>query len=100
MIRGLVYGVKKFWSEITSGDLLILFLSIVLAVTAISSVGFLGDRLQSSMKEQASVILGADLTLRSASNLSSEPLAEGLKNPKRSMYPPSLGFLESATVLK
>jgi len=62
MIRGLVYGIKKFWSEITSGDLLILFLSIVLAVTAISSVGFLGDRLQSSMKEQASVILGADLT--------------------------------------
>ena len=52
MIRGLVYGIKKFWSEITSGDLLILFLSIVLAVTAISSVGFLGDRLQSSMKER------------------------------------------------
>ena len=75
MIRGLVYGVKKFWSEITSGDLLILFLSIVLAVTAISSVGFLGDRLQSSMKEQASVILGADLTLRSASTLGSDYLS-------------------------
>ncbi|MDB4230180.1 hypothetical protein N9829_00005, partial [Gammaproteobacteria bacterium] len=71
----MVYGIKKFWSEITSGDLLILFLSIVLAVTAISSVGFLGDRLQSSMKEQASVILGADLTLRSASTLGSDYLS-------------------------
>ncbi len=69
MIRGLLYGIKKFWSEITSGDLLILSLAIVLSVTAISSVGFLGDRLQSSMKQQAASILGADVTLRSASEL-------------------------------
>lgn len=74
MMRGLLYGIKKFWSEITSGDLLILSLAIVLSVTAISSVGFLGDRLQSSMKEQASSILGADLTLRSASELGSDYL--------------------------
>ena len=73
-MRGLLYGIKKFWSEITSGDLLILSLAIVLSVTAISSVGFLGDRLQSSMKEQASSILGADLTLRSASELGSNYL--------------------------
>ena len=69
MIRGLLYGLKKFWSEVFSGDLLILFLSIVLAVTSISSVGFLGDRLKSSMQMQASSILGADLVLRSASKI-------------------------------
>lgn len=74
MIRGLLYGIKKFWSEITSGDLLILSLAIVLSVTAISSVGFLGDRLQSSMKQQAASILGADVTLRSASELGSDYL--------------------------
>ena len=71
MIRGLLYGLKKFWSEVFSGDLLILFLSIVLAVTSISSVGFLGDRLKSSMQMQASSILGADLVLRSASKIDS-----------------------------
>ena len=32
--------------------------------------------------------------------LSSDPFAEGLKKPKRSMNAPSLGFLESATVMK
>ena len=83
MIRGLLYGIKKFWSEITSGDLLILSLSITLAVTAISTVGFLSDRLQASMKQQASIILGADLTLRSASELGQDYLAlaktQGLK---------------------
>ena len=74
MIRGLLYGLKKFWSEVFSGDLLILFLSIVLAVTSISSVGFLGDRLTSSMQMQASSILGADLVLRSASKIDSKYL--------------------------
>ena len=74
MSRGLLYGLKKFWSEVFSGDLLILFLSIVLAVTSISSVGFLGDRLQSSMQIQASSILGADLVLRSASKIDSKYL--------------------------
>jgi putative ABC transport system permease protein len=72
--RGLFYGLKKFWSEVFSGDLLILFLSIVLAVTSISSVGFLGDRLQSSMQMQASSILGADLVLRSPSKIDSKYL--------------------------
>jgi putative ABC transport system permease protein len=72
--RGLLYGLKKFWSEVFSGDLLILFLSIVLAVTSISSVGFLGDRLQSSMQMQASSILGADLVLRSPSKIDSKYL--------------------------
>jgi putative ABC transport system permease protein len=74
VIRGLLYGLKKFWSEVFSGDLLILFLSIVLAVTSISSVGFLGDRLKSSMQMQASSILGADLVLRSASKIDSKYL--------------------------
>ena len=74
MSRGLVYGLKKFWSEIFSGSLLILFFSIVLAVTSISSVGFLGDRLKSSMQMQASSILGADLVLRSATEIDSKYL--------------------------
>ena len=80
MIRGLLYGLKKFWSEVFSGDLLILFLSIVLAVTSISSVGFLGDRLKSSMQMQASSILGADLVLRSASKIDSKYLFLGEKD--------------------
>ena len=69
MLNGFYYGLKKFWFDLTSGDLIILFSSIVLAVTAISGVSFLGDRLQSSIKQQASVVLAADMAFRSASPL-------------------------------
>ena len=80
MINGLRYGLKKFCSEAFSGDLLILSISIILAVTSISSVSFLGDRLQNSMKLQASSILGADLVLRSASNIDSKYIDLGTAN--------------------
>jgi len=80
MILGFIFGFKKFWSEFYSGDLLILSLSIVLAVTSISSVSFLGDRLQSAMKIQAASILAADLVLRSAEELDSEYLQQAKAN--------------------
>ena len=80
MIKGFRYALNKFWSEALSGDLLILSLSIVLAVTSISSVSFLGDRLQTSMKLQASSILGADLVLRSASAIDPNYLELGVAN--------------------
>ena len=80
MIKGFRYALNKFWSEALSGDLLILSLSIVLAVTSISSVSFLGDRLQTSMKLQASSILGADLVLRSASTIDPNYLELGVAN--------------------
>ena len=69
MLNGFYYGLKKFWFDLRNGDLIILFSSIVLAVTAISGVSFLGDRLQSSIKQQASVVLAADMAFRSASPL-------------------------------
>jgi putative ABC transport system permease protein len=80
VIKGFRYALNKFWSETLSGDLLILSLSIVLAVTSISSVSFLGDRLQTSMKLQASSILGADLVLRSASAIDPNYLELGVDN--------------------
>ena len=80
MILGFIFGFKKFWSEFYNGDLLILSLSIVLAVTSISSVSFLGDRLQSAMKIQASSILAADLVLRSADELNPEYLEKAKAN--------------------
>ncbi len=91
MRRGLIYGLKKFWSEVFSGDLLILFFSLVLAVTSISSVGFLGDRLQASMKMQASSMLGADLVLRSTSEIDSEFLSKAETN--------NLNWAETTTFL-
>ena len=91
MRRGLIYGLKKFWLEVFSGDLLILFFSIVLAVTSISSVGFLGDRLKSSMLMQASSMLGADLVLRSTSEIDTEFLSKAESN--------NLNWAETTTFL-
>jgi len=83
MINGFLYGLRKLWFDLTSGDLVILFASMVLAVTAISGVSFLGDRLQTSIKQQASIVLAADATLRSTSPLPSTYLdraqEQGLK---------------------
>ena len=86
MLNGFYYGLKKFWFDLRNGDLIILFSSIVLAVTAISGVSFLGDRLQSSIKQQASVVLAADMAFRSASPLPDDYLTsatnQGLKVAK------------------
>lgn len=80
MMRGYNYALKKFWSECLSGDLLILSLSILLSVTSISSVSFLADRLQISMKLEASSILAADLVLRSASKIDKKFLDFAMDN--------------------
>ena len=98
MIQGLRHGLKKFWSEVFSGDLLILSLSIVLAVTSLSSVSFLGDRLQTSLKLQASSILGADLVLRSASKIDSQYIDLGqvndLKTAQENKYQKLIDLLQ------
>ena len=63
MLNGILFGLKKFFSEIGSGDMVILFSSLILSVTAISGVGFLSDRFQRSIQQQASIVLGAEMLL-------------------------------------
>ena len=87
MPNGFYYGLKKFWFDLTSGDLIILFFSIVLAVTAISSVSFLGDRLQSSIQQQASVVLAADMAFRSTSPLPEDYLTSATNQGLRVAKP-------------
>jgi len=65
MLNGILFGLKKFFSEIGSGDMVILFSSLILSVTAISGVGFLSDRFQRSIEQQASIVLGAEMVFRS-----------------------------------
>ncbi len=65
MMQGLLYGIRRFPVDLKNSDLFLLFLSIVLAVSAITGVTFLGDRLRLSIKQQAAVVLAADVTLRS-----------------------------------
>ena len=65
MMQGLLYGIRRFPVDLKNSALFLLFLSIALAVSAITGVTFLGDRLRLSIKQQAAVVLAADVTLRS-----------------------------------
>jgi putative ABC transport system permease protein len=67
---------RAFMRDLRAGELSVLLTAIVLAVTAMTAVGFFTDRVGASMKEQASQVLAADLVLRSAAPLPAVFLAE------------------------
>jgi putative ABC transport system permease protein len=64
-----VFAWRAFLRDLRAGELSVLLVAIVLAVTAMTAVGFFTDRVGASMKEQASQVLAADLVLRSAAPL-------------------------------
>ena len=51
--------------DLTSGDLSILGLALLVAVTSMTAVGFFTDRIGRAVSQQASAVLAADLVLRS-----------------------------------
>ncbi len=63
--------------EWRSGDLAVLFLSLLVAVTALSGVGFLVDRIDRAMQMQATQVLAADLRLQSPDVIDGTLEAEG-----------------------
>ena len=75
MMQGLLYGIRRFPLDLKNSALFLLFLSIVLAVSAITGVTFLGDRLRLSIKQQAAVVLAADVTLRSTAPIGAKYLS-------------------------
>jgi putative ABC transport system permease protein len=66
MRTALTLGLKTLGREWRSGDLAVLFLALFVAVTALTGVGFLVDRIDRAMQMQASEVLAADLRLVSA----------------------------------
>ncbi len=70
-MNALVYALRTFGRELRSGELLVLFAAVALAVAALTSVGFLTDRIGRAVAQQANEILAADLRLRSP-----EPIPE------------------------
>ncbi len=57
------FAVKQTWRDLRSGDLRLLVLAVVIAVAAITSVGFLSDRVGRALERDAARMLGADLVL-------------------------------------
>jgi putative ABC transport system permease protein len=61
--------------DLRAGELTVLLLSIVVAVAAMTAVGFFTDRVGRAMKSQAAEVLAADLVIRSADAIPDDYLA-------------------------
>ncbi|MCD8515925.1 MAG: FtsX-like permease family protein [Burkholderiaceae bacterium] len=57
------FALKQTWRDFRAGDLRLLGLAVVVAVAAISSVGFLSDRVARALERDAGQMLGADLVV-------------------------------------
>jgi putative ABC transport system permease protein len=58
-------GLALFWRDWRAGELQLLVASIVIAVAAMTSVGFFADRLRLGLERDAAQLLGADLIVSS-----------------------------------
>ena len=64
-MKALVFALRSFGRELRSGEVLVLLAAVVLAVAALTAVGFLTDRIGKAVARQANEVLAADLRLRS-----------------------------------
>ena len=69
--RAVQLGWRNLWRDFRSGELNLLVLSVVLAVAALSAVGFFSDRLQAGLWRDARQLIGGDAVV-----VSDKPTAE------------------------
>lgn len=86
MRSAIMLGLRTLQREWRSGDLAVLFIALFVAVSALTGVGFLVDRIDRAVQLQANQVLGADLRLLSPGAIStrydSEAAALGLKSAR------------------
>jgi putative ABC transport system permease protein len=64
-MKALTFALRSFGRELRSGEVVVLLAAVVLAVAALTAVGFLTDRIGKAVERQANEVLAADLRLRS-----------------------------------
>ena len=64
-MKALAFALRSFGRELRSGEVVVLLAAVVLAVAALTAVGFLTDRIGKAVERQANEVLAADLRLRS-----------------------------------
>src|SRR5690606_37330489 len=83
-----------------AGELRLLVLAMVIAVAAVTSVGFLADRVGAALERDAGQMLGADLVLESDSPIAAEGLQEaggrGLATARTWQFPSMASAGEAA----
>ncbi len=71
-MRALAFALRSFGRELRSGEVLVLLAAVSLAVSALTAVGFLTDRIGKAVSRQANEVLAADLRLRSQDRVPDE----------------------------
>jgi len=67
---------RALWRDARSGELRLLWVAVALGVAALSSVGFLADRIQGGLQRDARQLLGGDAVVASDHALPAEVLAQ------------------------
>lgn len=87
---------RLFRRDWMSGELRLLALALVVAVTAVCSVGFLADRVSSGLNDNAGQVLGADLLYESDTPIEQEVIdqahAASLQTAKTWQFPSMVTF--------
>ena len=90
-LRSLQLGWRNLWRDLRSGELNLLIVSVVLAVAALTAVGFFSDRLQAGLWRDARQLLGGDAVVVSdkptAEYFQKKALALGLKTNATLNFP-------------
>jgi putative ABC transport system permease protein len=91
MMKSVRFSMRNLKREWRSGELRALALAIIVAVTAVSSVGFFANRIQRGLEMQAGELLGADLVVASSNPIPDAWLAEaerqGLRTAQTLTFP-------------
>ena len=74
-MRSLTLALRALRREWRSGELAVLWLSLTIAVAALSGVGFLVDRIGRAVQLQASEVLAADLRVESDAPIAADEVA-------------------------
>ena len=89
--RAFQLGWRNLWRDFRSGELNLLIISVVLAVAALTAVGFFSDRLQAGLWRDARQLLGGDAVVVSdkptAANFQQKAEALGLKTNATLSFP-------------
>ncbi len=68
---------RMLWRDWRGGELTILAIGLVIAVTSITAVGFFTDRIERGLQQQSAELIGADLVITSARQDVSDYIEEG-----------------------
>jgi putative ABC transport system permease protein len=86
-----MHSLRQFWRDWRSGELRLLFFSLVLAVAALSAVGFVAQRLQGALVRDAAQLIGGDVVVVSDHPLAAAYLqqaqATGLRHMQTAVFP-------------